>query len=1705
MTDNTTMIEPAKAEQNIAHEQEKDQYWGKLLTGNLEKVPFDVRHKAGADNEQESATARDYRLASNINRSWVVDHRNLSKEQVRAEWPELRMNLAREMGVQNDEMEVYTALSMRHAEKPVRQKIRQVYSDAYTSALKGLPGSLPDEPMERRACETARLEAARAREEYMPLAESVSAGWSAIKSMESSIFPLPDVLRGTPGLLHAVDALAEMPPVERAKVYEVARSLDKTRQLEDGPLTLGDAMLRSVRRGVGDLRHGMVQGAGHIATALAHAAGETLDSSPLKQGAAALDKRLQTLQELRRVAQGEVFPINLDEESGFLEELALEAAGAAPGAALAFMGGAGFGALSLAGAGAAVAEARHRSPEGRQELQTAAGIVGGALQAGIYMGMSRIGAQMLNRSINNFLKARNAGVKGYSLAALNTLGTLSAENAKLLLAGKAAHASELGMQELAARVDHVASNIDWESFGDNILDIEENMRESAQNLPFVLIAAGRAGLHHFRSQDAVLDNRPLLREWGVDDALYQRIMDTPDVHARTEMLREAMCSSRRWCGPKALADCIRSLKLLNTDYHTDFSDQQVARQFLNMPSEFARGKQPEPITRDVADPEVANEIAGQMNARNKSILNQKRSTELMQLWDEWNQKCEGNWFHDAESRIRHINHYQELHQDPIAALPREFRLDGYYNPHSSKVVLALRNDLFSEIVKLSYRYIMNSESMESLMYSYKSTEQARTQTENKRRMFVTKLCEAVGNCFKGDSPSEVFDGLSEWIAARYENRRRVTGHAPMWMKKVSPSDFRAAIGKEQQYGTRFRKQVPERLQEMYAIMLGVRACGESLVQLMPHSEDFQELLSQGFSPEQAVPHLLKRELAEHYVPELRDADPLTAKARNKIDTERRFEINKHACNLYMLLSGYGFENTTDGEGKQLWRIKRPDGRLTPWFPAFGMAVNSMVNNVKTRFLPLGKGLLEENIAKSYRYSIDGTRTFYDGYMFRLPVGRFTGFDHMGRVAIDDLSARWLGDSTLYSMGLEFAPDKKKWGRLRGDVRLPGIKEIKDGNDGYLVKMDKVETPLSLARKRFFVHWHRLLTSGWITPEAVGEALVEAKEMKQEELDKLLEQGRDKLLYLENKSGPRRRQLLRIYPDKIVPGNETSVLSELARRMADFNVLYMLADLPDAKVPKPLREWCYTCAFSEYREPEGGPRLRGLVRKKNRLTAEYIKSLIPRVAQIRELKNATGGLKLGEMLRDTYEPNESRRYEQGWCFAVGGQSAFRSAGQTFWNLLEDPIRGWRLLTPQDREMLSDELREFCGTRTPEAALQELSDVLKRYPGLRAYSSDLRQGGALKRMNLNPISQDMVIKPELTLSQNTRLMHPPVIRKGFEVEEHAELPVEWAADSRVLPALQLLTELRRNVTAAPYVDDDGIWWQQERYGGLDGKRPNGVDERWTPEVGLQPFLKFYKRVKALGRIHGTPDHLNVCGVPLGGIGEGEIDADALNQVTIYRSYRLPEHQVRLMPGEPNAANPYQRKPYVVHTADGVPLLPNRMARHAPDVLQALTPLNHFRSDLERMYDYKANQRWRRAQLESYLNDLLLVRGNTVAAWDRADEGYINNMEMFMQIFQDSRLSYYLEDKDPTQLTRGEALAAELGRLMLLAEFSTNRDEEVQNLVNFCRKLKDNPVDKNLLQATLHRVVSPEPNRYSAEELILTEKASQSNQSSENAQDH
>lgn len=1670
-------LEPVP-EQNSGQEWEKGQYWNRLLTGDLSTVPETVRRRAGAAGESRPPAEQDYRLAASINRSWVVDHRNLSREQVKDSWPGLRRGMAEEMGVQDDETEVYAGLSIMNEDTPVRERVRRLYERNYASVLKGAPP--PPEPetdADEEIAELARTQADATREKYLPLAESVVQGWSALKAQETKAFALPDLLGGVPGLAAAVDELAEMSPAERAKVYEIARSLESSRELETGTEGLRQAMLHGVRRGTADIGHSLVQGAGHIATALTQAAAESLESDALRKGASYLDKRLRALHELRSVGQGEVFPINLGEESSFLEELAVDAASATPGAVLAFTGGAGFGALALAGTGAAVAEARRRAPETRQEMQTAAGIVGGAIQAGIYMGMSRIGVRMLNRSISEFLKAGNAGARGYSLAALKSLGTLTAENAKLLLAGKAAHVAELGMQELASRVDRVASNIDWEQFGDNILDIETNMREAAMNLPYVLIAAGKAALHHFRNPDAIVDNVAALEDWGVDEAARRRIQEQPDIHTRTVELRKALCSSRRWGGAGSLEECLRALSLLNTDAHTGFRRRDEVRSFLKLPPDSALQKLPEPVARDATDAETVARLAERYDKNWQTNL--QRNVPYIMLYDEWYQRAQGERLQSPDEFRSRAKRYLAQRRELAAVLPREFRLDGYYTPYRAEVVRHVMNDQVNEIIRLSYQYLTNTETPDSMRRAFRSVERARSKAEQGRRELIGMLCAAMEQAVRTGDREGALEDFSKKLEKRYLYKHDTNANAPLWIRKTSRKDFALGELKAGALSLMGSKEKTPQLREAHLVMLGLRACAESLVDIIPHTEDFQTVLSMGYSPEDAFCHLLKREFAEHVDARKWDPPALTSDQRNDIDNKRRLKKNLEACERYMELSGCALENSPDGSGKTLWRIRRPDGQYTPWFPSYGMALNALVGHIDTLFLPTGKKSLDRLLQQGYRHAANGKTSFYLDSLFLQSRRSFTGYDHLGSTASRDLCARWLGDSTHYPMGLEFVSNYKKWKKLRSDRLSSDVKLIQDGNDGYLVKLKREETPLELSRLRFMIYWHRQLSSGWVKPEEVGQTLVEAGIITPERLEEVFAQGREKQLNRLRLPLKTRRILKKRYPDGIVPGNHDAVMSDLARHMADLNQLYMLANLQDSHLPDSVREWVYSSALSNLPEPDELLRDRGVVKRTNRRAAEQVKDVIPHVTKLRELLKHGKPLKLESKLRDAYEPNEARRYEQGWCFSVGGASAFRSAGQSFWNLLEDPARGWPLLTPEERAELQENIRRVNHRLEPEKALQELSAVLQEYPGLRAYSSDARRGGQVRRMELDPVQRTNVADPVLSIAGNTLMMRPILVQDGFKLQE-AELPAEWQADERVLPALQLLTELRRTVTASPYADEHGIWWQQERYGGADGKRPKGMDPHWSAEPGLQAFMRFYGQVAEMGAAHGAHGKLNVCGVPLGGIRPEDIDPSILNLVTIYRSSRMPEHQVRLMPGEPNAANPYQRKPYVVHTADGVPLFSKVMTRHDDEIMQSFTPLNAFNSDLERMYDYASNNRHRRRQMGTLLNDLLEIRTGSPQAWEKGDESKVNNLELFMQMFQDSRLSYYLAVRNPETLTRGEALAAELGRLMLLAEFGAEQEQHVQNLVEFCRKLRKDYEDKDLLLTALNRIVSPDPNR-------------------------
>ena len=227
------------------HETEAQQrYWQSVLTGNADTVPMEVRERSGANDALLSPEQREYNLCSSINRSWVADHRNHSREEISANWNRLRSQLASELAVANDEREVFMALSARETEAPRREMGRRVYELAYKAALHGEASydlgpiishlSLDEQGMAERVAMIAFDEGEETRNRWLPLAMELTGAMDVFAAVEEEAFSAPRVFRNAPALCRAVDALADMAPEDRQTVTYLALYHSRRSQRERG-------------------------------------------------------------------------------------------------------------------------------------------------------------------------------------------------------------------------------------------------------------------------------------------------------------------------------------------------------------------------------------------------------------------------------------------------------------------------------------------------------------------------------------------------------------------------------------------------------------------------------------------------------------------------------------------------------------------------------------------------------------------------------------------------------------------------------------------------------------------------------------------------------------------------------------------------------------------------------------------------------------------------------------------------------------------------------------------------------------------------------------------------------------------------------------------------------------------------------------------------------------------------------------------------------------------------------------------------------------------------------------------------------------------------------------------------------------------------------------------------------------------------------
>lgn len=1646
----------------------REAYWSRVLTGNLSEVPSDVVERSGADDAALDEQERAYRLASVINRSWVADHSDLSRDQVRQRWGRVRAMLASQLGSADEEQEVFRAISLRSSEEKLRARTREVYRQAYMAGLDGTADEAGTSRFSDADAETARrlrqvelqaaMEGGALRDRYLPLAEKVAEGFGAVFAAENQAFAAADVLSASPDVLEAIDELAGLPGRDRRVVYHLAKGL-APRLPEDESLL--NKTLRSVRRGALGMSFAALQAVGNVATSAVGNLGDQLDDSlgtDMRGTADAMDRRLRVFEEVRRVAQDEAYSLEMGPGEARAEQFLVDAAGATPAAVAAFCGGAGFAGLTLQGVGEAIAQARQRAPEGDQQLQTAAGVIAGTIQAGIFSSLSRLGGQAMEQSIASFARARGGGVGGYSLAALRSLGMLTGESAGLLLGGKAAQAADLGMQELAARVDRTASNIDWQAYGDNLTDVEANMREAAMMLPFLLIGSGRVALRHFRSPGMVLGDGSALREWGISDQRCDAIMREANPDAQGTMLRDALRSSTRWGGVGFMDEAMQAMRLLNTDYFKGFSQPEVVRDFLRLPSESAAlPRSQERMKPD--DPESVKRVLMRPGA--EAVKKHSRLASVLPLWDEWWAKSHLLGRGDESARAlrtqwlrrgweRRIRYAKDLEQ-PEQAAPQYRDAVGAQARLAERERRMMVQDRFAELQDLSYQYLLNVYPLDSLIRS--NNPRVRGRTEQTRHTVMGSVMKLLLQMASSGGRRESLQEFERRWGAMLA-RRRGQPYAPFWMKQVPRSMFESMGEYVQRALTVGVDEAPPEYLQAMRVMQGMESCMSMLYELLPQTEDFRTALSRGMTPLQAYSHLAARELQidPASVPDYpQEAVFHGADSARMQDYTRR---NREGFELYRKLTGRDVEKTVGADGVTYWRARRADGQYTRWHEKPEYAVNDVVSSASLSFMEYGASL--RDLLQDY-----AARGDFD-FSSWLPVRQdgFTVYDRLCRLATDDMARFWMGSVSRMQPGMDVTEVSRQFASTQGTDGVTPLLEPA-GSDGGVYRVDQhsVVTPLSLMQARFMTYWRRCLSSGSLDADAAGRMLLERGYLQPREWTSLQE-------IISRPMHLRRHQS----QQDVLEARRELCNVTLARALTELSTHYVLAQGDRVPLPESAREWLSLAAFCPL-EPESREYLReGSTRF--RVPLGKGRSLLMRWANRRSMNKIRGyaeGLEafrnlppldpqMQRHLEASVGMNEEVMLEQAWCLGKLRDPHLCGSSQSYWDLLLEPEAAWRRLSEGQKEALRrtmsaaaarsglPEVMEAQARRSGADLVHELilnlDEVLKLHPELHRYALRSDDLGVVYEMRLGePAQAPSAALPDPALEMSHVRGFRPFeleawsgrVKEDFVVGDMQPLPEFIRGDERVLTALRTLDQLRSYVADQPYVTEDGVWMNNRLYGGKRGARPAGIPSNWVQEQPLSGVLSMLERVDGLLRDRGT-DSVRLCGVELGP-SDGLIDGLPWRTITVYRDPAQAEGIYRLMPGDAYAGSGAMRSPYVVVCWNGLYLKVRKReaVREPREVAEAMNPLRDFRVFERRPYNLKLMQQWALKGVEYTLEGIAQRAEMGARRPDAAfDLGY---RELLMRFCEDTGFSWSVRGKEPEQLDAGECLALGIARELML----------------------------------------------------------------------
>lgn len=1526
----------------------REEYWNSVLTGDVMTIPREVRKKAEA--MYPPGTADRERVAACVMQSWVADSGEIPRERIRRDWKEIREQVARQYGASGkSDDELFVAVSMHNQVRlSQRETLFELYQEEYDRTLAG-NGMVPDErrreavsawpedlqavaeQLKNRAVSDA-LDDRNRLEEAAGIIRKGLEGLVANEAPASADFPAVQlnrkVVAGAPDVVRAVACLASLGDGDRQKVYRMMAPYLRSRP------AFRDAL-------GGALKRGAAEAVENVAQLAVNGAAWTLPEGSEKE---ALDRYSRSFEELRNFARMEFAPLRGGKDAPWFRELLVDMAQQGASTALAFGGPAGLGVLMAGETGRHMADARRMNPDGVFDAQMGGAVVSGGMNTLLSFGMTKLGQRILGQGMRAFRAVRSAS--GGMGAVLSGTGSMAADAVKMAAENKLMELTPMVVQEGVGAATGKESGVDWEGWKERQMSVDDQLREAAMMMPFLLIGAGKASLHHFRHAGTLLGDGAPLKAFGIPDEAAARILREKDVHRAGEMLQKSLRDSPLWGSLYISRKAMEWSRVLDEAGEPFLRTEQDVRDFLEMPSP-VRTKPWK--MRDFPESEAVLKKLfpnpDHVEARTKWLLR----AGLPRLGEAAG--ADGRRVYEVEpapgvemKRTQGRNSVEEALSSWYEALcrmeeedlglarnrngreiPWRLRNAADYDVHADSLRRAFVEDRLKKRAYRPYRMLLLAypeEAGRGASLSGMDWDAVTVETDRRTR---ANVYEGVMERVHGASHEEVSAHVARRLwetfcrdegacarARRWLEEGSALLHAPELLEQAAgpdglPSALSRMSSRMAALGDRERHGVSPELREMNRFVWGTQADVNSLFQVLPNMKEFDVHVGRGYTPVESYGRMLSRFLEvepEHVaryasvldMPRL-DAGPSRAVPRIYPGTERAVE------NLSRLTPRLFQSSRGSGEGEKLWRVKYPNGRWSDWHPSRDAAGADLMAHVSMMFSPACTA--KRDLIRSWEWHARSGHPEWDTNYLRLTSGLENAqgerlsclYDSLVSMAVADMLRAGYGVRGAVGSGDRLEVTGR--GRVAAETLMSrdALKERMDIHGKYVGEVQRLgvdadNMPVPTAKGLVM---HRLRLHNTDNPLALIEDKAEVVWDRLMRTDQLSPEGAWEML----------KHLGRVPSRRRLPG-ETKLIEELSQLSKE----YFFAHLDHDAVPETVASWARYGAASPDRTPEP------------------LEELVRRAAELKEtLKEGPDTDEFMGMLRETVGMNDRIRAERAWN--AGDAEVHLPMMERYAHSL---MTG-RLLSTAPDHVRADLVRSLAALdgggsdrrreRLAERRMEELGRALREFPQLNSWRPDPEHPGLYLRLVRRPFRMGNGLGPlrpgNVSLEAMGDTLPRPVldapayVEEDFSVRRGVPAPAAWRSRPDIVRAVETLDVVRRDFADRPEAAESGIIWRGKTYRVDSEAAPAGVPAGWSRELPLD------EAATLIDVLDHRQDEVKGGMLPF--LPDPEEARAMYANCVLYRDPDDPGHTVRLMPGIPESPVRQARAPYVVHAWNGV----------------------------------------------------------------------------------------------------------------------------------------------------------------------------------------